>query len=149
MGSSPTMDLSFGCFFLWINAIKLLPALIIFLREQIPELKTHSHTCYLLQKPWHCNWKILLKMLGNPRMFVGLYKRDLENIQGCSIYISALIRWAVEVLQNPAQHPHRKEQLFQSLSISPLLLYFKEESGRKASSLFQQVLKKCGKSLMF
>lgn len=43
MGSSPTMDLSFGCFFfLWINAIKLLPVLIIFLQEQIPELKTHT-----------------------------------------------------------------------------------------------------------
>lgn len=27
--------------FLWINAIKLLPVLIIFLQEQIPELKTH------------------------------------------------------------------------------------------------------------
>lgn len=46
MGSSPTMDLSFGCFFLWINAIKLLPVVIIFLREQIPELKTHTHLLF-------------------------------------------------------------------------------------------------------
>lgn len=46
MGSSPTMDLSFGCFFLWINAIKFLPVLIIFLQEQIPELKTHTHLLF-------------------------------------------------------------------------------------------------------
>lgn len=91
MGSSPTMDLSFGCFFLWINAIKLLPALIIFLREQIPELKTHTHTPVICSKSYRTdNWKILFKMLETARMFLGLYKRDLENIQECSIYIYGL-----------------------------------------------------------
>lgn len=44
------MDLSFGCFFLWINAIKLLPVLIIFLQEQIPEFKKHTYT-HLLFAP--------------------------------------------------------------------------------------------------
>lgn len=67
-------------------------------------------------------------------MFLEWYKRDLENIQECSIYISGLVRQAVEVLQNPTQYPHRKEQLFQYLNIFPLLSrYFKEESGRKTS----------------
>lgn len=68
-------------------------------------------------------------------MFLRLYKGDLENIQECNIYISGFVRQAAEVLQNPIQYPHRKEQLFQALNISPLLLlYFKEESGRNLAS---------------
>lgn len=62
-------------------------------------------------------------------MFLRLYKRDLENIQECSISISGFIRQEVEVLQKPNSVSTEKGtivSLFKHLSFTVALVQRRE-----------------------